>query len=76
MRTTITLAPDVAAAVAGVQRSSGTGLSAVVNELVRRGLAAPPDRTPFRQETHDLGMRMDVRNVAEVLDALDGPGRR
>lgn len=78
MRTTVTLAPDVAAALTAVQRERGVGLSAAVNELVRRGLLAeqaPATTRPFRQRTYDLGLRIDVRNVAEALDVLDdSPG--
>lgn len=76
MRTTVTLAPDVAAAVADIQRRDGVGISAALNDLVRRGLASPEDRPAFVQRTHPMGMRVDVRNVAEVLDSLDAASER
>ena len=69
----MTFAPDVAAALAQVQREKGLGISAAVNELVRRGLVAQKTAPPFQQRTHDLGLRLDVRNIAEALDALDDP---
>ncbi len=51
--------------------SYGIGISAALNGLVRRGLAPQEERQAFVQRTHRMGMRVDVRNVAEVLDTLD-----
>ena len=76
MRTTVSLDDDVAAAVEEIRRSKHVGLSEAVNELARAGMAAPPERRGFRQRTADLGIRIDVSNVAEALDTLDGPGAR
>lgn len=73
MRTTIALDPDVAAEVERLRRERSAGVSAVVNELIRRGLAAPPERARFVQTTSPMGARMDVSNVAEVLETIDGP---
>lgn len=73
MRTTVTLAPDVAAAVSRLQRERGLGVSAALNELARRGLLSAADRPPFQQRTSRLGLRVDVRNVAVALELLDGP---
>lgn len=73
MRTTITLDDDVAAAVTKVQREKGMGVSAVVNQLIRASLVAPTQKPPFVQETSDMQGRIDVTNVAEALDVLDGP---
>jgi hypothetical protein len=74
MRTTVTLAEDVAAAVDRLRRDQGLGFSEAVNKLVRAGLVA--DREPgecFVQRTHDFGEGIDVSDVAEALEALDGP---
>ncbi len=71
MRTTVTLDDDVAAAVARLQRDRGVGVSAAVNQLVRTGLIATEPAPPFSQQTSDMGARIDVTNVAEVLDLLD-----
>lgn len=74
MRTTLTLAEDVAAAIERVRRERSIGLSEAVNELVRAGLVTqdrPP--TPFRQESHDLGRGIDFDNIADALETLDGP---
>ena len=76
MSTTITLADDVAAAVERVRRERGVGLSEAVNELVRSGLTAARPTRPFRQRTHDLGDGVDVSNIAELIETLDGPAAR
>lgn len=67
---------DVATAVARLRRERGLGQSEALNELARRGMSARPDRPAFRQRTADLGPGVDVRNVAEALEQLEGPGRR
>lgn len=72
MRTTITFDKEVAAAVSALQRERGIGVSAAVNELAKRGLAAGPASAPrFEQETSALGLKVDVTNVAEALEQLD-----
>lgn len=78
MRTTITLSDDVARAVEELRRSAGIGVSAAVNDLVRRGLAGhPPARPPFRQTTSRLGEALvPLDDVAAALDVLEGDARR
>lgn len=76
MRTTLTLDKDVAAAVAQLQRQRGLGISAAVNELVRRALLPSAASPPFEQRTSHMGARLDVSNVAEALELLDGPAAR
>jgi len=74
MRTTVNLSDDVAAAVAQVRRERSIGMSEAVNVLIRAGLtAAKRRREPFRQTSHDLGSGMDVTNIGEALETLDGP---
>ncbi|WP_141567582.1 CopG family transcriptional regulator [Serinicoccus profundi] len=72
MRTTITLSDDVAAEVERLRRERGVGPSEVVNALARRGMAAADTPAP-RYEHHStkLGLKVDVRNIGEVLDLLD-----
>jgi len=73
MRTTITLSEDVAAAVERLRRDRGVGLSEAVNDLVRSGLTAERTTKPFHQKTHDLGAsRIDLSNIAETIETLDG----
>ena len=74
MRTTVSLEDDVAAAVEEIRRTRHIGLSEAVNELARAGMAAPRKGKVFQQRSADLGIRIDVSNVAEALDTLDGPG--
>lgn len=76
MRTTITLDRDVAQAVRRLQRQRGLGLREAVNELIRSGLRTKIPRARFRQRTHDIGLRIDVRNVADALELLEGPTAR
>jgi metal-responsive CopG/Arc/MetJ family transcriptional regulator len=76
MRTTITLADDVAAAVDRVRHQRHLGLSEAVNELIRSGLVHEPSRERFAQKTHDLGAGIEYTNVAEAIETLDGPAAR
>lgn len=76
MRTTITLADDVAAAVERLRRERGIGISEAVNDLVRSGLTANQAARPFRQRVHDLGSGVDITNIGEAIETLDGPGTR
>jgi hypothetical protein len=76
MRTTITLADDVAAAVENVRRERSIGLSEAVNDLVRAGLMRRREPAAFEQRTHDLGQGIDYSNVADAIETLDGPAAR
>ncbi|MCX7620681.1 MAG: ribbon-helix-helix protein, CopG family [Acidimicrobiales bacterium] len=76
MRTTIDLEPDTAKAVEHLRKEQGLGLSEAVNQLIRRGLVATPAPSPFRPIHRDLGLMIDVSNVAEALELLDGPETR
>lgn len=77
MRTTVTFASDVAAAVARLQRERGRGVSDAVNELIRRGLANPDSRKRFRQKANAMGEPLlPLNDVAGLLDVLDGPASR
>ncbi|MBA2697064.1 MAG: ribbon-helix-helix protein, CopG family [Actinobacteria bacterium] len=76
MRTTIELDPDAARAVQELRRARGVGTSAAVNELIRAGLLAEHRPKPFTPRTRSMGIRIDVSNVAEALDLLDGSDAR
>jgi hypothetical protein len=77
MRTTITLAPDVEAAVQELRRRRGGGVSEVVNELVRRQRAARAASAPFRQRSSAMGLpQRSLDDVAGLLDTLEGDDRR
>lgn len=77
MRTTVTLSDDVTAAVKRLRRERSIGVSEAVNELVRSGLVTEErQRQQFRQRTYPLGMRIDVTNVAEAIETLEGSDAR
>ena len=76
MRTTVDLDDDVAAAIDQLRRGGAVGLSDAVNQLIRAGLLQTPRAHRFRQRSAPLGLRIDVSNVAEVLETLDGAGGR
>jgi hypothetical protein len=76
MRTTLTLADDVAAAVEKLRREHSIGLSEAVNQLVRAGLARAEPAAPFRQQAHDLGRGIDFADVVDAIETLDGPAAR
>jgi Arc/MetJ family transcription regulator len=74
MRTTIRLDDDVAAAAQRMSREDHIGLGEAVNRLARAGLnPGRASRRSFHQRTADLGLRVDVSNVADALEVLDGP---
>lgn len=73
MRTTVQFDKDTTAAISQFRRETGLGVSEAVNHLVRRGLMNFPEAVPFRQPTYPLGLKIDVSNVAEALDQLEGP---
>jgi Arc/MetJ family transcription regulator len=74
MRTTVRLDDDVAAAAQRLSREEHIGLGEAVNKLARAGLRLSRSRQrSFRQRTATLGLHVDVSNVAEALELLDGP---
>ena len=74
MRTTVTLEADVAAAVDGLRRSEGIGVSEAVNRLVRDGLSKPAAAPRYEHTSFHLNQRVDVTNIGEVLSLLDEDG--
>ena len=76
MRTTVTFADDVAAAIDQLRRQQTLGLSDAVNELIRRGLVAQPPRTPFVQKSYPIGFKIDVTNIGEAMEIAEGPDWR
>ena len=76
MRTTVAFEPDVAAEIERLRRERAEGVSAVVNDLIRRGMAATAPRPAFVQTTSDMGARVDVSNITDLLETIDGPAAR
>lgn len=54
MRTTVTLDPDVEAAIREAMRERGISFKEALNEAVRRGIA--PASAEFRTPTFDMGV--------------------
>ena len=71
MRTTITVADDVAAEMERLRREQGLGPSEALNLLARRGMTAPRVDYVYTPITFDMGYTIDVTNIGEVLDMLD-----
>ena len=76
MRTTVEFDSDTARAVQALRSEKGRGVSEAVNELIRRGMLAEPTPEPFVARTRKLGIRIDVSNIADALDLLEGPNAR
>lgn len=76
MRTTITLAKDVAAAVERVRRERSVGVSEAVNDLIRNGLSAPRRSAEYEPVAYDMGESIDYSNIGDAIETLDGPAAR
>ncbi len=65
---------DVVQALTRLRQERGLGTSEALNELVRRGLAAPvADEKPFVQRASSMGQaRVPLDNIAVALDFLEG----
>jgi hypothetical protein len=76
MRTTVEFEDDTAKAIEALRRERGIGVSEAVNLLIRKGLLCQEPSRVFRQRTEPLGLLIDVSNVAEALEVLEGPEAR
>jgi hypothetical protein len=78
MRTTVTLADDVAAELDRMRHERSIGVSQALNELARAGMIRKKEpRKKFVQRTHSMGKeKVDVTNIGEVLELLEGPEYR
>ena len=79
MRTTLTLADDVAVQLEQLRQARDANLKDIVNEALRLGLremtAKPKKRKPFRTRTFDMGPPLiNIDNVAEALAYAEGEG--
>lgn len=74
MRTTVKLDPQVAAAVLRLREDQNLSLSQAVNQLAIGGLQAQATAQPgqFEQATFPLGLRIDISNIAETLELVEG----
>jgi hypothetical protein len=76
MRTTIEFDPDTSAAIEELRRAEQIGVSDAVNTLIRRGMLTSTPTARFQQRTRSVGLRVDVSNIAEVLETLEGAESR
>jgi hypothetical protein len=82
MRTTLTLDDHVAAALKAESRGAGWPFRVVVNETLRRGLAArrvTAPRRPFKIAARGLGSLkpgLALDNIGDLLEQLEGPAFR
>jgi plasmid stability protein len=82
MRTTLTLDDDVAAKLKAEARRSGRSFRAIVNDMLRQGLAtrrSTPTRKPFKVTARDLGKLLPgltLDSVADLLEQVEGPLHR
>lgn len=81
MRTTLTLDPDVARQLEKEMRRTGKGLKASVNDALRRAFTSPAAAAAvpkFVVNARPLGLRpgLDLDNIGELLDQIEGPGHK
>jgi|tagenome__1003787_1003787.scaffolds.fasta_scaffold16820984_1 Arc/MetJ family transcription regulator len=76
MRRTIKIDDDVAAAVERLRTERGMGISEAVNFLARAGLREDAARPSLRPRSAKIGLTVDVGNIADALQNLDGPSAR
>jgi hypothetical protein len=81
VRTTLTLDDDVAARLQEEARREGRTFKEVVNETIRLGLAktqAARSAPPFKVVPKDMQLRpgLNLDNIEELLDLIEGPMRR
>jgi plasmid stability protein len=81
VRTTLTLDEDVAAKLRAEARRSGRSFRDVVNDAIRRGLLSRRSSRSgrFTVSARDLGgLRpgLDLDNIADLLERVEGPAHR
>lgn len=72
MRTTVVIDSDVAGEIERLRRD-GMGLSEALNLLARRRMTRGPasEKVEYKHRTSRIGLKVDVTNIADVLDLLD-----
>ena len=73
MRTALSLDDDVAALLEQEMRKTGKPFKTTVNEMLRKGFAAPAERPKFVVESMSLGLPpgMSYDNIHVLLEQLD-----
>jgi len=72
MRTKVVIDSDVAGEIERLRRD-GMGLSEALNLLARRGMTRvrSSEKVEYKHRTSRIGLKVDVTNIADVLDLLD-----
>jgi hypothetical protein len=82
MRTTLTIDEDVAFSLKMIHEGDrDKSFKEVVNEVLRRGLNSPNPkevRKKFKVRAFPLGLRagLNLDNIEELLDQVEGPNRK
>ena len=80
MRTTLSLEEDVYRKLKSEVRRTGRSFKELINDLLRRSLYQKENAPPrsFRVDARDMGLRegIDLSNIHQLLDDLDGASRR
>ena len=71
MRTTVTLDPDVLAALQRAARERGTSFKAVLNDAVRRGLSSDRAERVYQTPSRNMGLRagLDIDKALALVAA-------
>lgn len=82
MRTTLTIDDDVAFGLKKAQECEpAKSFKEIVNEVLRRGLRSDKPirgKKEFKLITYPMGLRkgLNLDNIEELLDQIEGPNRR
>ncbi|MBI4904341.1 MAG: antitoxin [Acidobacteria bacterium] len=73
--TTVTLDEDVYARVQQASRERAQPFKQTLNDLIRAGLHAKPQKTAFRIKSYKMGVfpGLDYNKVEELLEHAEGP---
>ncbi|MBI2692127.1 MAG: antitoxin [Solirubrobacterales bacterium] len=70
-RTTITLSSEADAALQNLMRERAISFKEAVNTAILEGAPAPPQNTPFRTKTYNLGARIPLDHATTLVGELD-----
>lgn len=81
MRTTLTIADDVAAQIEEIRRRERLSLKRVIDFLLREGLrrqSRPPEAREYSSKTHELRLRAgyDAERLNQLVDELEAEDHR
>lgn len=71
----MTIAADVRAEMERMRAAEGMGPSEALNTLARRGMLRSKAAPIAMPDPVSMGAKVDLSNIADVLDLLDDEGR-